>query len=219
MKSFIQKSSNISFFFVLGLLTTALNAQQVSTSDSDAVEEIDIAKVADSVRIRSEELDKELSALTKDLPKKLTAIKEVEQRFEAMIKVVDNVLAYLARDGELAASLNKYNAYAESQSQLLRNSSIRKVQALAAEWDKRAARVVKLLGEVSNLRANGRAELNRLKENKFYAIQIAKLKMFDDALDATQESLDKVKGIVTDIKAISDKTEEVESTDEETTTE
>lgn len=219
MKSFIQKSSLISLFLVLGLLTTAINAESTPTS-AEAIEEIDIAKVAESVRIRSTDLDKELGALTKDLPKKLTEIKEVEQRFEAMIKVVDNVLVYLAREGELVASLKKYNTYAENQSQLLRNSPIAKVQALAAEWDKRAARVVKLLGEISTLRANGRAELKRLTDNKFYAIQIAKLKMFDDALNATQESLNKVKGIVTDIKAISDKTEAVEKSKErETTTE
>jgi hypothetical protein len=209
MKSLIQKSSLISLFLVLGFLTTAINAEPTSTSAA-VVEEIDIAKVAESVRIRSTDLDKELGALTKDLPKKLTEIKEVEQRFEAMIKVVGNVLAYLDTEGELVASLGKYNTYAESQSQMLRNSSIAKVQALSAEWDKRAARVVKLLDEISTMRANGRAELNRLKENKFYAIQIAKLKMFDDALNATQESLKKVKGIVTDIKAISDKTEAVE---------
>jgi len=217
MKSFIQKSFFISLFLILGFLTTAINAEPTSTST--AVEEIDIAKVAESIRVRSESLDKELGALIKDLPKKLTEIKQVEQQFEAMFKVVNNVLAYLSKEGQLVSSLIDYHNYAESKSRSLGNNPIKKLQALAKNWDIRAARVIKLMDEISDMHTNGIIELKRLQENKSLAIEVAELKMFDNALDATQNSIDKIKGVITDIKSISDKVKSVEKSKEETTTE
>lgn len=202
-----------SLFFV-----NALSVESMPETESTS-EIVKIDQLAQSVKIRSEELATELQALVKTLPSELKALEEVERQFNSMIKMVEKVLSYLEAEGELISSLKKYQKYAERQSQSLRESQLKELVKLSSEWDVRSERVVELLRYVGNLEASGRGELENLKRNKAVTVELIKLQKFDTVLERTKESLSKVEGVVKDVKTMSDKAEAIDDAVEDITME
>jgi len=204
MKWFFSTMTVVS---LLGLCTP-VHAQPFF--EPEAVEKIDIDELTQSVIERSKKLRDELKASKDNLENGLRSLEEVEQHFETMFKIVNDVLKHLGMEEELVVSLRRYHDYANNHARLLKQSSIAKVQKLASEWEKRAKRAEELLEDVSAKRLEGLEELRLIEDDKEVAIEFVILKIFDDAMDAAQESLNKVGGIITDMKSISAQLAQVE---------
>jgi hypothetical protein len=116
---------------------------------------------------------------------------------------------------DLVVSLHRYHDYANHHARLLKQSSIAKVRELAPEWEKRAKRAEELLEDVSAKRLEGLEELRLIEDDKEVAIELVRLSIFDDAMAAAQESLDKVSGIITDLNLISTQLDQVETPEPE----
>jgi len=193
---------------VLGLCTP-VHAQQASFSES-----IEISQFPQIISERGKKLEGELKALTVDLEKKLNSIEEAGQHFETMHNMVNEVLAYLEVKGEFVTTLHEYHNYAKDRARSLKNHRNPRMQKFAMKWAERVTRVEKLLEEVAAKRLEGLKELKLIKDNQVYAVELARLEWFDRAMDAAQESLEKVGGIITDMKSFSDQVSLVEDDSE-----
>jgi hypothetical protein len=189
---------------VLGLCTP-VHAQPVPF-----YEPVDISQFPQNISERGEKLEEELKTLTVDLEKELDSLENTGQHFETMLNMVNEVLDYLDVEGEFVTTLHEYHNYAKDRARSLKNHRNPRMQKFAMRWAERVTRVEKLLEEVAAKRLEGLKELKLIEDNQVYAVELARLEWFDHAMDAAQESLDKVGGIITDMKSFSEQVSLVE---------